>query len=73
MKCADGLVVSMLELQVERFWVQLPARAEIWFEISAPSAPLVMTTLTIRYCCQDETAGERTYGTTRSHMPRLGK
>ena len=49
-----------------RFGVQIPAVAEVWFEISAPSAPLVnsamMSTLTAHCHCQweDETVRERT-------------
>ena len=47
-----------------RFGVQNPARAEIWFEISVPSAPLanlaMMSTLTPRCQWEDETVRERT-------------
>jgi len=63
------LVVSLLDCgSIERFDVQTPARAELWFEISAPSTPLansdMMSTLTIHCQWEDETVRERT-----SHAP----
>jgi len=46
------------------FGVQIPARAEIWFEISAPRAPLansaMMSTLTAHCQWEDETVREST-------------
>ena len=46
----DGLVVSMMGcLAIMTFGVQIPARAEIWFELSATSAPLAdMSTLKLK-------------------------
>src|ERR1700733_6813863 len=35
----DSTVVSALDCRPKRSWVQFPARAEIWFEISVPQAP----------------------------------
>ena len=47
-----------------RFGVQIPARTEIWFEISAPLAPLansaIMSTLNVHCQWEDETVRERT-------------
>ena len=47
-----------------RFVVQTTARAEIWFEISVPSAPpaksAMMSTLTTHCQWEDETVRERT-------------
>src|SRR6218665_1761180 len=47
-----------------RLGVQIPARAEIWFEISAPPAPpansAMMSTLTAHCQWEDDTVRERT-------------
>src|SRR6218665_3458804 len=55
----------VVELLFERFEDQIPARAEIWFGVSAPSALTIansamMSTLTVHCQCQDETVRERT-------------
>ena len=53
-------------LPIERFGVQIPTRAEIWFDISAPPVPLAysatMSTGTLTLHCQweDEAVRERT-------------
>jgi len=52
-------------LPVMRLEVQIPARAEIWIEISAPPAPpsqlsYILNTLTAHYQWEGETARERT-------------
>ena len=51
-----------------RFRVQIPTRAEIWFEIDAPPAPIansaMMSTLTAHCQWEDETVKERT-----CHLP----
>jgi len=46
-------------MPIERFRVEILARAEIWFEISVPPAPLansaMMSTLTVHCHWEDET------------------
>src|SRR6218665_2278974 len=51
-------------LPIEEFRVQIPAMAETWIEIYAPSAPLanssMMSTQTVHCKWEDETVRERT-------------